>query len=112
MSGWIVKDENDDRALALPAGSTIAAGEYLAIDVNDDANPEGFGLGKADTARLFADDGVTVIDAFAWDGHAAVTYGRCADGTGEFRDTVAATKGAANACEITPAAAVRINEIR
>tara|TARA_R110002124_G_scaffold287056_1_gene470092 strand:- start:424 stop:3453 length:3030 start_codon:yes stop_codon:yes gene_type:complete len=111
VSGWIAKDDDDTRMLALPDGSTIAPGEYFVVDVNDDANPEGFGLGKADSARLFAVDGVTLIDTFTWNGHAAVTYGRCADGVGEFRDTVASTKGAANACEISAAAAVRINAV-
>ncbi|WP_168187174.1 lamin tail domain-containing protein [Salinibacterium sp. UTAS2018] len=111
VSGWVLKDDKDDRTLTLPVDSSILAGGYLAVDVNDDANPDNFGLGKADTARVFLADGVTLVDSYAWDGHATVTYGRCANGTGEFRDTVASTKGAANACEITADAAVRINEI-
>ena len=65
-----------------------------------------FGLGGADSARLFAADGTTLVDSYTWTAHAATTYGRCPDGTGAFATTTASTKGAANACAgQTPAAA-------
>jgi hypothetical protein len=96
VSGMIVKDDNDARTLALPAGTMLAAGAYLAIDVDVDG---GFGLGGADSARLFAPDGTTLVDSYSWSAHAATSFGRCPDGTGEFTETTEPTKGAANACE-------------
>jgi len=58
----------------------------------------GFGLGSADSARLFDVDGTTLIDSYSWTAHAATTYGRCPDGTGAFVTTATPTKGAANSC--------------
>jgi hypothetical protein len=49
----------------------------------------------------------TLIAEAAWTAHAATTLDRCPDGTGELRETVAATKGAANACGVP----VAINEV-
>lgn len=96
VSGMILKDDKDDRTLAIAAGTTIAAGAYLAVDVDVDG---GFGLGGADAARLFDTDGTTLIDAYSWTQHAATSYGRCPDGTGEFALTTEPTKGATNACD-------------
>ena len=56
---------------------------------------------------LFQSDGATQVDTYDWaGGHAATTYGRCPDGTGDFVVTTASTRGLANACS-----PVRINEI-
>ncbi|PSL37305.1 lamin tail-like protein [Labedella gwakjiensis] len=107
VSGWIVKDDNDTRTDALPAGSVIAPGGYLVFGEPGLT----FGLGRADQARLFLPDGTTEIDAFAWTDHSPTSYGRCADGTGEFTVTAASTPGAANACGADPADVVVINEI-
>jgi hypothetical protein len=96
VSGMILKDDKDDRTLAIAAGTTIAAGGYLAVDVDVTG---GFGLGGADAARLFDTDGTTLIDGYSWTEHAATSYGRCPDGTGEFALTTEPTKGAANACD-------------
>ena len=107
VSGWIVKDDKDERTDALPAGSIIAPGEYLVF-----GEPEmTFGLGRADTARLYLADGTTLVDSYAWTDHAATSYGRCADGAGEFTLTVEQTRGAANACSLDAADAVVLNEI-
>ena len=57
----------------------------------------GFGLGGADSARLY-DASSTLVESYTWTAHALQTYGRCKDGVGEFADTKAPTKGAANAC--------------
>ena len=100
VSGWAVKDDNDSRTLAIPANTSLAPGAFLAIDVDADAT-HGFGLGGADTARVFLADGTTLVDAHAWTSHATTSYGRCPDGTGEFVDTAASTPGAANACDGT-----------
>lgn len=94
ISGWVVKDDDDSRTDAIPAGTTLAPGGYYVY-----AQPTmSYGLGKADSARLFLDDGTTLVDAYSWTQHAATTYGRCADGTGAFVATAGPTPGAANAC--------------
>jgi hypothetical protein len=103
VSGWRVLDGDDSHtAYALPAGSTIAVGGYLLVE----EAAFGFGLGGADTVRLY-DAGGALVDRHDWATHAPSTYGRCPDGTGGFRSTTRITKGAANDCSI----AVVINEI-
>jgi hypothetical protein len=93
LSGYILRDSDDTHTFTIPAGTTIAAGGYLAEDVESS-----FGLGAADSARLFAPDGTTLIDSYNWSAHATTTYGRCPNGTGAFTTTSAPTKGAPNAC--------------
>jgi lamin tail-like protein/phytase-like protein len=108
VSGWKVLD-NDPAHVAtpvvVPAGTTIPAGGYDAI-YTEIAQTPGFGLGGADSATLFLADGTTQVDTTSWSAHAATTWGRCPDGTGDFRATTASTRGLANACS-----PVRINEI-
>ena len=111
VSGWVLKDDKDDRTLAIADGTVLAPGAYLTVIVDDKANPANFGLGRADTARLYLGDATTLVDAFAWTDHAATSYGRCADGTGEFVQTVAPTFNAANSCDVSIVDSVRINEV-
>ncbi|WP_083958070.1 lamin tail domain-containing protein [Herbidospora mongoliensis] len=105
IGGWIVKDNDDTHVFTVPAGTTIAPGAFLALDTE-----VAYGLGGADSVRVFLADGVTLVDSHTWATHAAVTYGRCPNGTGAFADTAASTKGAANDCG-TPASTVKLNEI-
>ena len=107
ISGWVVKDDTDTRTDALPTGTILAPGAFFVFD----QPAMSYGLGKADSARLFAPDGTTLVDSYSWTAHAATTYGRCADGTGAFTLTAAPTKGAPNACVVDPADVVRINEV-
>lgn len=93
VSGWIVKDNDDAHVFPIPAGTTMAAHAFLALDVDPV-----FGLGSADSARLFLPDGTTLVDSYSWTSHATTTYGRCPDGTGAFVTTTSSTKGAANDC--------------
>ncbi len=104
LSGFIIRDDNDNRIDALPAGTVIAAGGYLVLDENVHFS---FGLGAADMARLFAPDGVTLVASYSWTSHAGTTYGRCPDGSGEFATTTVGTRGGPNACGV----AVVINEV-
>ena len=90
VSGFVLKDSGENDPYTIAAGSTIAAGGYLVI-------VPAFGLGGGDSARLFATDG-SAVDSYSWTAHAATTYGRCPDGTGEFAITTSATRGAANSC--------------
>ena len=106
--GYVVRDNDDTHTLTLAAGTTIAAGGYYVVEV--DTLPGGFGLGAADSARLFGPGGTELLDSYSWTAHAATTYGRCPDGTGTFTTTKSSTKGAANDCA-SAAPDVKINEV-
>ena len=93
VSGIVVKDDDDTHGYAIPAGTSIAAGEYLVIE----RAQLGFGLGAGDAVRVF--DGDLLVDETTWGAdHAATTWGRCPDTTGPFAATAQSTKGAANVC--------------
>ena len=102
LSGYFFRDDNDERTFQIPVGTILAPGAFLVLDEAD----FGFGLGGADQARLFTPDGV-LVDSYTWSNHAATTYGRCPDGTGEFVTTTVPTRGGANNCS----SAVVLNEI-
>lgn len=95
VSGYIVRDNNDTRTDAIPAGTIIEPGGFHVLYDGDGIS---FGLGKEDAARLFMPDGVTLVDSYAWSGHGVPSFGRCPDGTGSFQLTAATTPGAANDC--------------
>lgn len=98
LSGFIVKDNDDTHATILPAGTTIAAGAYLVVEEAQ----LGYGLGAAESARLFT-PALVLVEEYTWTAHAAITYGRCPNGTGAFAATTVSTKGAANQCTpVTP----------
>jgi len=104
VSGFVFKDNDDTHIYAIPAGTVIAAGGYLVLDEAQ----FGFGLGGAESARLFDLNG-TIVDSYTWAAHAQTTYGRCPNGTGNFITMTTVTKGAANDCTIPNT--VKINEI-
>ncbi|GAA2239327.1 lamin tail domain-containing protein [Herbiconiux moechotypicola] len=106
VSGWKIKDNDDTHVFTVPANTSIAAGGFLALDVET-----AYGLGAADSARVYLADGTTLVDSYSWTSHASTTYGRCPDGTGAFTTTLSSTKGGANACVVDPATVVRINEV-
>lgn len=91
LGGFVLRDGDDTHAYTIPAGTTIAAGAFTVLDEAD----FGFGLGKADSARLFGPGGA-LVDTYSWTAHAATTYGRNPDGTGDFAETAEATKGTTN----------------
>ncbi|MCU1479553.1 MAG: hypothetical protein JWQ19_339 [Subtercola sp.] len=97
-SGLVLKDDNDAHRYDIAAGTIIQPGGYQSFDVADS-----FGLGKGgDSARLYLNDGSTLIDGFTWTSDAApATWGRCPDGTGAFAVTASGTKGAGNTCAAT-----------
>ena len=100
ISGWVVKDNDDTHSYVIPASTTIAAGAYYIVE----EAALGFGLGAADSARVYLADGTTLVDSRSWTAHATTTYGVC--GT-DFVTTTTSTKGAVNDC----GSPVRINEI-
>lgn len=93
IGGFVFKDNNDSNSYTIPAGTTIPAGGYYVLE----ESLIGFGLGSADSARLF-DAASALVDSYTWTEHASTTYGRCPNGEGEFTTTTAPTKGTANSC--------------
>ncbi|TYL54796.1 cell wall protein [Nocardioides sp. BGMRC 2183] len=111
LSGWVLKDDKDDRTLALPSGTSLAPGAYLSV-ATDPEDGTGFGLGNGDAARIFLPDGTTLVDGHTFPSHSAPSWSRCADGTGNFVQALSETLGAPNDCPLPGSAAdVRINEI-
>jgi hypothetical protein len=99
ISGWKMLDNDDTHApYVFPAGTVMAPGAFLVVDTG--ATGFNFGLGAADSVRIF-NAGGTLVDSYTWTEHAAITYGRCPDGTGAFTTTVASTKGTLNSCGST-----------
>lgn len=108
LTGYIVRDNDDAKAYVLPAGSVVPAQGILLVDQLTAHSPGfDFGLGNADMVRVFSPDGATLVASYAWTVHAATSYGRCPDGTGEMRQTTVTTKGAPNNCALP----VKINEV-
>lgn len=109
LSGWIVKDDNDSRTDALPAGTTIEPGAYLVLTQDVDFT---FGLGNGDAARIF-DAAGTLIDGHTFPSHSNPSWSRCPDGTGEFLQAASVTLGAANDCavELPDASNLVLNEV-
>jgi uncharacterized protein (TIGR03437 family) len=106
VGGFIFKDSDDTHSYAIPAGTTIPVGGYYLLE----EAAFGFGLGAADSARLF-DTTAAVMDSYAWTAHADTTYGRCPNGTGAFTTTTASTKGTANNCGAPAVTSIKINEV-
>ncbi|ROQ41530.1 lamin tail-like protein [Frondihabitans sp. PhB188] len=92
MSGMVVRDDVDTDSYVIPDGTTIAPGAFFTVDqLGGTGVTTGFdfGLGGADSVRLYDADGTTLVDAHTWTAHATTTYGRTADGS--FRTTSGAT---------------------
>lgn len=102
LSGYRVRD--DSSLLTLPAGTTLAPGQYLVIYCDD--GPDGgasdrlhapFKLGKQDELYLLRPDGEKV-DGITWDATTAPSpnsYGRLPDGSGQW-NSLTPTKGTRN----------------
>lgn len=97
ISGYILKDSNDNRTLAVPPGTTLAAGGYFAMRVDDPLVGGNFGLGEADSARVFT-PGNAFVDGFDWTAESPTTWGRCPNGTGTVQITSKPSPGVANTC--------------
>jgi uncharacterized protein (TIGR03437 family) len=95
ISGFILRDNDDTRNYVIPVGTVIPASGYLVLE----EAAFGFGLGSADSARLFDTTGA-LVDSYTWTAHASTSYGRCPNGTGAFATTTASTKGTANTCPL------------
>lgn len=94
LAGWYLLDNKDTETPAeLPAGE-LAPGERIVLA--GDAGL-GFGLGKGDSARLFAPNGY-LVDSVTWtEGeHATPSWQRAEFPDGEFAPSYVATQGEAN----------------
>lgn len=101
LSGVILSDNDNSHRVLIPAGTFLGVGEWIGIRVDDPLVTGNFGLGAADSARLFPAGTVNLgsvspTDSYSWTAHAATTYGRNPDGTGSFSTTAAGTFGDAN----------------
>jgi hypothetical protein len=102
LSGYRVRD--DKTTMTLPAGTTVAPGQYLVMYCDD--TPDGgaagvihlpFKFGGSDEFWLLSPDGTTV-DSVTWKSNnvpAGKSYGRLPDGTGQFAAQTP-TRGTAN----------------
>ncbi|MCT1999147.1 lamin tail domain-containing protein [Brachybacterium muris] len=97
--GFAIKDNDDTHTYTIPAGTVIAPGAHLLVT----GGQLGFGLGGADSARLFAPDRA-LISTVSWTEHVAPSLGLC---EGEYVAQATATPGAANDC-VQPDPAARL----
>lgn len=100
ISGWVFKDNDDAHAYQFPAGTVIPANGYKVIERIEPGLGEGFdfGLGGADSARLYDATGV-LVDETSWlDGAAPPerSWGRIPNASGAFVTLITPTPGAAN----------------
>lgn len=94
VSGWTIVDGDPEHdPIVIPEGTTIESGGYWSIVT--DGDPDYFGLGNNDSVTLRDSTGL-LVDETTWSGHAATTWGRVPDMTGEFAMTGESTRGGAN----------------
>ena len=97
ISGWTLIDDDDSHdPYTFPEGTEIESGGYISVITDQD--PDYFGLGGNDTVTLSDADG-NVMDETSWEGHAATSWGRIPDMTGDFAVTGASTKDGINTAE-------------
>lgn len=117
IDGAIITDADPAHQFVVPDVAPLAAGGYAAFRVDNPATPGNFGLGSADSAKLYAPGDVTlatVVDEFSWTLHATNTYGRDVAGAGSWAATSAGTFAAVNQISfgtIDPLTGVVINEV-
>ena len=101
ISNWFITDNKDLERLAenkewrIAKDTVLDSGEILVVEHSDILN--NLSLGKEDSVILY-DNSNNQQDSYAYSGHAAGTYSRVPNGTGDFVDQ-AATKGALNIVE-------------
>jgi len=97
LDGAMLSDSEDTHVLVIPSGTTIPGYGYKAF--RTDTGDSSFGLGSADSARLFAAGDTTLttpIDSFTWVNHAVYTWGRTVPGAGTWAGTSQSSYEAVN----------------
>lgn len=89
-SGYVLTGRGNAFSLTLPSGSTIAAGSVFVVEGAT------FKLKKSDLLGLYAPDGTTLLDSYEWGDFHLDTYGRIPNGTGDFVQQAAPSKGQLN----------------
>ena len=98
ISGWTLVDGDPTHdPIVFPAGTVIESGGYWSIYT--DVDPDHFGLGGDDSVTLRDADGV-LVDSTTWSGHAATTWGRIPDMTGDFAVTGESSRDARNVAAV------------
>ncbi|MCT1433881.1 lamin tail domain-containing protein [Dietzia maris] len=98
ISGWTLIDGDPTHdPIVFPSGTTIESGGYRSFYT--DVDPDYFGLGGNDSVTLRDADG-NLVDSTTWSGHAAVTWGRIPDMTGDFAVTGESTRDARNVAAV------------
>ncbi|MDO5025310.1 MAG: lamin tail domain-containing protein [Trueperella sp.] len=99
ISGWYLYDDGGaSRAgdvTPVAAGTILQPGALFVFDQNVHFT---FGLGKNDLASVYTAAGTLVAEQGTGADHASGSLSRCPDGTGEFVDAPAPTKGMPNSC--------------
>lgn len=89
ISGWFIVDDKglerveENNEWRVPDGTVLKAGEIFIIE--HDVALGNLSLGKNDAVSLY-DSNNSLLDSYAYTGHAVGTYSRVPDGTGEFID--------------------------
>ncbi|MDX2357299.1 lamin tail domain-containing protein [Dietzia sp. PP-33] len=98
ISGWtLIDDDPTHDPIVIPAGTTIESGGYWSVYT--DVDPDHFGLGGNDSVTL-RDASSDIVDSTTWSGHAATTWGRIPDMTGEFAVTGESTRNVRNVAAV------------
>lgn len=119
LEGAILSDNDNGHEFVIPEGTPfLGVEEWIAFRVDDPEVEGHFGLGSADSARVFeveTEPGVDPpADSYTWTEHAATTYGANPDGSDEFETTATGTFGATNEFghpEIGNIEGIKINEV-
>ena len=77
------RDNDDTHSYLIPASTIDPAGGYFVLE----EAAFGFGLGAAESARLYDPAAGDRSIRTRWTAHAAITYGRCPNGSGAFVDS-------------------------
>lgn len=119
LSGVILSDSDNSHRFVIPSGTHLAKQDWIAFRVDNPAVSGNFGLGSADSARLFPAGTVNLgsvspTDSYTWTSHAATTYGADPDGSDDFATTAAGTFGDENNFtnpSLGNIAGVKLNEV-
>ncbi|KQR24370.1 hypothetical protein ASF79_04010 [Agreia sp. Leaf335] len=95
-SGFMLTGRGNTVTLTLPSNTVIAAGAVYVAESST------FKLKKGDKVSLFAADGTTLLDSYEWGDFHLDTYGRVPNGTGDFVQQAAPSKGELNPAPTEP----------
>nr|WP_255721561.1 lamin tail domain-containing protein [Corynebacterium sp. ACRPZ] len=103
ISGWKFADDKQGRTpIVFPKNTVIQPGGYYSFytEVDTPDGSKGFGLGEADSARLYRPDDNKPFDEVSWTSHTRFSWGRTPDGEGDLVALAKVTKDGKNAEEL------------